>query len=303
MKTEHHSIRWLAWKLHVSPDLLKVLDAEIGDQYDPFPLTKNGKTRDIDNPSNALKLVQRRLRRLLNGLPLADFVHGCVSGRSPFTNAMCHVGQRRVASVDIRNFYPTVDPFMVYRVWRERVGLGPRLAALCTRLTTVDFHLPQGAPTSDALANHVLREVDERIQEIAAALDLIPSRYLDNIDLSGNRASEAIGRVIDALRAEGFSVRHKKTFVVGPSSSHVVTGYTTNRPDVPSVGRKQRDKARAVVHRLICARRRTEPTEDLENQVRGHLAHLMVSNPGTVARLRRQLNQEAISLKPRTRGR
>lgn len=300
MPIERHSLRWLAWKLHVDPSVLAAIDAEISAHYHPFQKVVKGKTRDLLKPSTTLRFVLRRMRkRLLAPLPVEDFVHGCVAGRSPYTNALVHVGQPNVSSIDVKDFYPSLDPIMVYRAWRERVGLGPRLAAFCTRITTLKFSLPQGSPTSDALANQIMWSVDQKIKAIAAELDLVPGRYLDNIDYSGVRTREAIGPTIAALRAEGLAVRHRKVFNAGPSSPHVVTGYTANGKTKPSASRSQRDKARAVVHRLVCARRRGEDTRKLEASVRGHLSHLRLSNEGTVQRLERQLQTAGISLKQR----
>jgi RNA-directed DNA polymerase len=112
--------------------------------------------------------------------------------------------------------YPSVTNTAIYELWL-RLGYGPRLASLLTRLTTRAGHLPQGAPTSDALANHVLTAVDDRLIAIAEAFDLKLSRYLDNIDLSGTHTREAIPLVIELLREYGYAVRHKKTFKRWPS--------------------------------------------------------------------------------------
>ena len=56
---------------------------------------------------------------------MQDFVHGCVKNRSPLTNARTHCKQVSVASIDIRDFYPSVNYNMVYRLW-ERAGLGTK---------------------------------------------------------------------------------------------------------------------------------------------------------------------------------
>jgi hypothetical protein len=263
----------------------------------PFEKVIKGKKRPLLNPSKTLRFVLRRMRRrLLAPLPVEDFVHGCIAGRSPYTNALVHVGQRNVASIDVKDFYPSIDPFRVYQVWRHRVGLGPRLAAFCTRITTLKFSLPQGSPTSDALANQSMWAVDQEIKAIAASLDLRLTRYLDNIDFSGARAREAIGPTIATLQADNLAVRHKKVFNAGPSASHVVTGYTVNGKTAPSAPRSQRDRARAAVHRLICAAQRGEETQKLEDSVRGHLSHLRLSNKGAVKRLQRQLDAAGLSL-------
>jgi hypothetical protein len=40
--------------------------------------------------------------------------------------------QRNVASVDVKNFFPSVTPQMVYLIWRDVAGFGPKPAALLT---------------------------------------------------------------------------------------------------------------------------------------------------------------------------
>ena len=77
---------------------------------------------------------------------------------------------------------------------------------MLTKLTTTRGRLPQGAPTSDALANLVLHSVDDEVEAIAQDLDLTVSRYLDNLDLAGPRSRECIPLVIGALQRDGFSV-------------------------------------------------------------------------------------------------
>ena len=136
----HYSDRYLAYEvLHLPHELLRILDAELQEHYDPFDLKpKNGKKpRRIDNPDEPLKLVLRRIRsRVLVHVPLSDIAHGCVSGRSALTNAEIHCGQSHLASVDVKDFYPSVTERMIYRVYRYEIGFTHRLAAMLTRLTS-----------------------------------------------------------------------------------------------------------------------------------------------------------------------
>ena len=183
----------------------------------------------------------------------------------------------------------------IYGLWL-RLGYGPRLASLLTRLTTRAGHLPQGAPTSDALANHVLAAVDDRLIAIAEAFDLKLSRYLDNIDLSGTHTREAIPLVIGLLREHGYAVRHKKTFNAGPRSARVVTGYTVNSLRAPSVARAEQRRIRSATHELIQKRRAGQPTTELAERLRGRVAHLRRTNPGAAAGTERQLAAAGIDL-------
>ena len=289
-----HSIRWLAWTLGVPASSLRRLASEAERHYRPFQIVRGGKRRQIDNPSPELKDVQRRIRAcLLSPVELPRFVHGCVKGRSPLTNASPHQRRPSLAQVDIKNFYPSVSNVRVYAIWK-RLGYGPSLAKLLTRLTTVDFHLPQGAPTSDALANLAMTPADAKIERVADELDLRLTRYVDDITLSGEPTAQALSAVIKVLRDEGFSIRHRKTRRVGSQVAHRVTGYSVNNPRGPSVGRKERDRVRAAVHQLICARRREEDTTDAERSVRGRISHLNRTNPGTSDKFIGQLRRAGI---------
>ena len=299
---DRHSLRWLAFTLGVPVPVLVSLAEDPASHYSPFRVIRGQKSRLIDNPDRTLKEVQRRIRaKLLAIQPLPDFVHGCVKERSTFTNAWPHRGQARIASIDIRDFYPNVDFNKVYRLWRK-LRFGPKLASILTKLTTTRGCLPQGAPTSDALANLVLRPVDDEIRAIADTLDLSLSRYLDDLALAGSRSRECIPLVIDVLHREGFSVRHKKTFNAGPRRAHTVTGYNVNgsRPSVPKAYRM---RVRASVHHLIIATQRGEITKQAVESLKGRLAYVRKSNPGTAIRLEKQLANAGISLTTKKRKR
>ena len=269
------------------------MSADADSHYLRWIRQSSGKQREIHIPSDALKLIQHRIRqRLLATLPLPNFVNGCVKGRSALSNALAHIEKSNVASIDVKDCFPSITHHMVYSFWR-RLSFGPSLASMLTKLTTHAGHLPQGTPTSDILANLILAPTDAVIDAVAKDLDLTPTRYLDDIDLSGPRAHEAIPRIVRALRQQGLAVRHRKTYCVGPRDAHLVTGYNVNG-SYPSVPKRHRAKVRAVVHRLITARQNSESTAHIEESVIGHLEYLRRTNPGTVVRLERKLAEAGI---------
>lgn len=295
---ERHSLRWLAWKLGIPlPDLRRLATAPDDAQYRPFTRRSRGKKpRKIDNPKEQIKFAQRRIRAvMLEELSLPEWMHGCVKGRSPLTNADVHRNQPNLGRVDVKRFFPSVTNRMVYQVYR-RAGLGPKPARLLTRLTTRVGHLPQGAPTSDRLANLYLATGAERLEAIFKALDLNPSAFVDDIAFSGVRTREAFGPVIGVLREMDLAVGSAKCENAGATRPHKVTGYVTNGPSGPKVSRQDRGVIRAVVHRFILARRDGFEAVKLERSVRGRLAHLRRTNPGEAARLNRQLLRDGIDL-------
>ncbi len=299
MSDELHSLRGLAWRLGIP--LVELLDvaADTERSYRPFPRKRPGRPdRIIDNPNRRMKEIQRRARRLLlEPLPLDDSAHGCVKGRSPRTNSQVHCGQRNLARIDVKHCFPSVTNRMVFRLLCQS-GFGPRVASLLTVLMTRKGHIPQGAPTSDRLANLVLKPVDQRVREIAEALSLKHRRFVDDFTLSGDDARDAIGQVIAALRAAGFAVGHGKTGNAGAHSPHIATGYSATQHGLKVTLEKQQE-IRTRVHHTVLAYQRGESVELLMRSVRGSLAYLRPTNSGLVRRLERQLAKAGIPLSGR----
>jgi RNA-directed DNA polymerase len=292
--TVRFSLRWLGFTIRVPVERIRALAAHTDCCYHPFLKTRGGKARLIDNPNDELKRVQKLIRdRLLIPVPLRDIVHGCVKGRSAFTNAMQHVRQPSAASVDIRKCYNSITNRMVFQFFRDRLKFGAKLAAVLTRLTTRHGHLPTGAPTSDALANLILSPVDDDVIRIAEKLGLSKTRFVDNIDFSGRRSRESIGPTIKSLQQLGVAVAHKKVFNAGAESAHSITGYTVNGKR-PSLSQKSRNNVRAACHQAIQANHRGESVVEVMKSLRGRLAHVRMTNPQVADRLQRMLHDVGV---------
>ena len=166
-------------------------------------------------------------------------MHGCVKGRSPLTNATIHQHESHMAQIDVKGFFPAVTNAMVYTLFRQ-MGMGQKLAGLLTRLTTRRGHLPQGAPTSDRLANLHLATAAKRLEIIAKEHGLTLSAYVDDLVLSGIGSHNAIGPVIDALKEVGLAVSHNKCGNAGARVPRVVatrphtSGRLPRRPPPPA---------------------------------------------------------------------
>jgi hypothetical protein len=126
----HNTLQWLSYRLQVPVEVLVELAANAEAHYNPFWKTfPNGKVRFIEWPDEQLMEVQKRIRaELLVPIPLSPIVHGCVKGRSQLTHAKGLVKASSLASVDVKDFFPSVTRKMVYRVYVWAVGVGPDLA-------------------------------------------------------------------------------------------------------------------------------------------------------------------------------
>ena len=289
------SARYLANRLEVPLPQLRELAKEINKHYSEWDHIdqEKGKTRKLKVPDRKLKLVQRRLlRRILDQYPLPDAAHGGVKGKSPRTNAAQHCGKPRVVSMDIRNFYPSVSHRQVANTFRREFGCGRDTTWLLTRLTTIDGCLPQGTPTSTAIANIVLATtVDRKMQNVAHEKQVALTRFVDDFGFSGAQATSLINGTAQAASRVGLSVwrKRKKLKIMPASRRQEITGLTVNSPNGPSVSREKRDRIRTAIHQL-----RNLPASEAPKaiqSIKGRLNHLDQYNPGAASRLRRQFNQ------------
>lgn len=263
--------------------------------YRNSSIPKRTGFRVLEIPKPRLREIQRKiLRRILDRVPPHPAAHGFVTGRSPRTFGIAHAGREIVIAVDLKNFFPTIGIDRVVAIF-DALGY-PRtvawnLAYLCTtstpaaRLAGMDTatasllrtrHLPQGAPTSPALANLAARMLDIRLTGLARSMGLRYTRYADDLAFSGQCDADRLLWVLGlVVRDEGFTLNRTKTRVRRAHKRQQLTGLVVN--DWPAVPRKQYDELRAILHNCIA----TGPEQQNRHDVPDFRAHLY----GRIARI------------------
>jgi RNA-directed DNA polymerase len=281
---------------------------------------RTGGWRLLEVPEPYLRELQRRvLERLLVQMPVHEAACAYVRGRSVTDHARAHVGQPVLLKFDLQDFFASVRASRVHAAFATLGYPEPVarvLARLCTtatpepvleRLRTEggltwmqamrlrDAHLPQGAPTSAALANLCAFRLDVRIAALARSLGARYTRYADDIVLSGGagllRAADRVEARIGAFALdEGFALNHHKTRRVTRSRRQQVCNIVVNaRPNLP---REEFDRLKAQLH--LCATRGAAAQNragvaNWEQHLRGRVAWAEQLNPRKAARLRRLL--------------
>lgn len=293
--------------LGTSVKRLKEIAADVDAHYNSFNVIygkKFDKTREIHEPLAELKAIQRRIyKNILAKIPLNPAAHGGVAGRSPRSNAEQHVGQDCVVTLDVRDFFPSIGHKVVYRMFRHELHYGGDVARLLTRLTTLDGHVPQGAPTSTIVANLVLAfSVDAAVAAEAQSRDVRFTRFVDDVALSGRNAPSLINVVGRALSTRGLSMHRarkngkSKLKIARGSQVHEVTGLTVNAGK-PSVSQTRRNNIRFAIHALRKAPSRVA-LEAKVRSIRGRIAHAKPLNPGSAKSLQAYLNKTLATLAP-----
>jgi RNA-directed DNA polymerase len=235
----------------------------------------NGDLRLIEEPKPYLKRLQRRiLHGLLSHIPVHPAACGFVQGRNAIEGASRHAGEAVVISFDLKDFFPSIPFSRIYSLFRtlgypRTVALN--LAGLTTTITPKHVlrlpklaasdalsarHLPQGAPTSPALANLCALALDKRLSGLANALNASYTRYADDITFSGDAqiARVVLRAVPQIITEEGFILNPLKTRSMPSHMRQTVTGIIVNAHT--NIARNDYDLLKATIHHLS---RRDDP--------------------------------------------
>ncbi len=288
-------------------DALMRPGTEAGSGYVEFEIPKrSGGVRRIAAPRAQLKQVQRAiLEKILAHMPAHPAAHGFVKGRSTVSNAEPHTGANVVMRVDLENFFPTVHYRRVLGLFQAH-GYGFEVASTLAGLTTHrpklpdgtvvwPGALPQGAPTSPAIANLVCRRMDARLTALAKKYGATYTRYADDLSFSFKSPPEKMGRFLwwvnAILQQEGFAENHPKRRVMRQANRQRVTGLTVNQQ--VSIPRADRRRFKAILAncRKHGVASQARGRKDFEGWLRGYAAYVKMVHPELGARWQREVKE------------
>lgn len=282
------SMRDLEHRLGMPREKLRSLASESNSHYSPFLQPKPArpfarkkdkpKVREIDRPRDPILEIQKRIyQSLLRNIEMPSYLCGGVRGRSVLDSVAHHQGASLIVAVDIKSWFPSITEHQVYFVWRTVLKCSDEVAKLLTTLTTFNGYLPQGAPTSTALANMVLYSIDAVIRRSAAALGVNYSSWVDDLVFSGSHARQLIPIVIATLRRAGFKISRSKLIVMGPGKQRVVNGVIAG--ENPTISKQNRDRIRAALRRLRVGDIIEGDKDSYVGTQKGRIAYLASVNP------------------------
>ena len=264
-----------------------------------------GAVRLIEAPKPRLKWIQQRiLAGILDKIPPHPAAHGFVKGRSVKTFVAPHVGQRVVLRMDLRDFFPSIGSARIQTVFRtlgypERVA--DLLGGIATNATPRDIlgdptyrrpHLPQGAPTSPALANMCFYRADCRLTGLAESAGARYTRYADDLAFSGGqdfdrRVERFSAHVAAILSEEGFAVHHRKTRIMRQGVRQHLAGVVANRR--LNVWRADFDRLKAILTNCVRHGAGTQNRDghaDFRAHLEGRVSYVESINPEKGKKLR-----------------
>lgn len=281
----------------------------------------SGAIRVLEAPKRRLKGIQRRLLDdIVSSVPPHDAARGFRRGGSVASYAAPHAGRPVVLRLDLEAFFASVTVSRVYGILRSAGYPEPVAHCLAGLMTSVlplsawravpqpaderllDAHwrlgrrlavphLPQGAPTSPAIANLAAFPLDVRLTALAGSWGGRYTRYADDLAFSGDRGwGTGTSRLLDAVeeivRDEGFRLNPRKTGVMPRAGRQTLGGLVVNQQ--PRVARVEVDVLRAILHNC---RRHGPSTQNrgehpaFREHLRGRIAWVAQHDPVRGARL------------------
>jgi RNA-directed DNA polymerase len=240
----------------------------------------------IEAPKERLREIQKKiLHGLLDKLPVHEAAHGCVRGRSTRTHAQAHAGAAVLVHMDLSDFFTSIRASRVHALFRT-LGYSQEISRSLTGLLThctspsilrmmpidpvspvpdrqaerarmrglLSRHLPQGAPSSPALANLCAWRLDLRLAGAAKESEARYTRYVDDLVVScpphtRYNASRIILMVQSIIIEEGFIPHPRKTRLSTQAQAQRVTGLIVNvKPNVP---RADYDRLKAILTNCV----------------------------------------------------
>ena len=223
-----------------------------------------------------------------------------------------------VLRMDIQDFFPSISGARVQALFRTMgypESVADRLGGICTNATPHSVwkgaapnlepyelrllrdayarpHLPQGAPTSPALANLCAYRVDCRLSGLAKAAGAEYTRYADDLAFSGGQDFErSIERfslqVAAVLCEEGFAANHRKTRIMRQAVRQHLAGLTTNQR--VNVKRADYDRLKAVLTNCLRYGPESQNREDhprFREHLLGRVSFVEMINRDKAKRLR-----------------
>ena len=212
--------------------------------------------RLLEVPKSKLKTIQRRiLSGILNAIPAHPNSCGFFKGGSIARFVAPHTAQEFVLRMDLRDFFTSVHASRIHALFRT-IGYSEHIArsltSFCTHTSPLKWslaecnsnrltasqtdklrvpHLPQGAPTSPALANLCAFRLDVRLTALAKRYKLSYTRYADDLLFSGPAMGNILRRQfpiwVGAIALEEhFEVNTRKTRIMKQSVRQHAAGLT-----------------------------------------------------------------------------
>lgn len=191
---------------------------------------------------NCLKILNTNLNRIY--MPPISAT-GFIKGRGIKFNAKKHLTKKYILSIDINNFFETINQQMVIEVLKE-YGFIEEIALKISKIVTINDKLVQGFHTSPTLANMIFKKIDLIFENLDENIEY--SRYADDLTFSSDSEITYLSKITEIIESFGFEINIKKTKIMKRGQNQYVTGLTVFDEQYPRIPKRIKKKLRLEVY-------------------------------------------------------
>lgn len=285
-------------------DLMRII-ASAPRRYKVYQIPKrSGGSRTIAQPARDLKIVQRYLLdKVLAKLPVHPSATGYMTGKGIIDNALVHVNNDLILKMDFTDFFPSIKVADWVRVVkRSDTELSRQDIVLCNYIMFWGRGggepecLSIGAPTSPALSNIVMFQIDEHLASAARRYEVKYSRYADDITVSGNihsallRFENYARSLIGRTASPKLSFNEEKRGLFGKGQRRMVTGLVLTPQQKVSIGRDRKRLISSMLHKISIGILDVE----MIGQLKGYIGFCLAVEPEYVSTMREKYGDDVI---------
>ncbi len=277
-------------------------------RYKKYPIPKrNGDgNRIIAQPSKQIKSLQKYTINLLSDyLKVHHAAHAYISGKSIKTNAAAHQRNTYILKMDFKDFFHSITPDLFLKVLISRVNENKITDEDSFLISNLFFwklrgnsplRLSIGAPTSPLISNTIMYDFDEEMTDYCHDLNIIYSRYADDLTFSSNEKdslstiSTMVRRTLIKHFKRKIKINSEKTIFCSKAMNRNITGVVINNNNELSLGRKKKRMISSLVHKFSYSLL----TQDEINYLNGILSHAHYIEPKFIERLKLKYSEDVI---------
>lgn len=259
-------------------------------RYKKYKIPKrNGGSREIAQPSKALKIVQKYLlESVLKEMPVHEVATAYKKNTSIKDHALVHASNKYLLKLDFKSFFPSLneDDFRKHCkkhltiLTTDDVNILIRLLFWAPTRKRKKLIMSIGAPSSPKLSNSLLYEFDCKLNEYCKSEGVVYTRYADDIALSCNSPDVLfkIQRTVESLcqtisYPKKLKINQEKTVHTSKKEKRFLTGLVLSNDGTVSLGRDKKREVRARIHSY--AKSPSSFDESVRNQLKGYLLFAM----------------------------
>lgn len=217
--------------------------------YRTFTIPKRrGGKRTITSPYPSLLMCQTWVyENILKPVDPYFCTHAYRQKKSIITNAKSHLNKKAVLKIDLEDFFNSIPMSWVVNFF-SNLGYSNDISYSLASICCLDKCLPQGASTSPALSNILLKQLDKRLYKLSKTYKLTYTRYADDLTFSGDYIpSKLIEIITEIVSSFDLKVNTNKTSLIIGDKQKIVTGLSVSGESL-TLPRKTRRAIKKEIH-------------------------------------------------------